>query len=165
MSKQLRPATEQDYITQQKITAMSNIPDEVRKATFIYKQDQLTEKATMLHPHDWIRSIGNEESYSEYCEQYANHKQSLRKIPCSPECRSAWKEGYDVTNKFYIGADDLAYPIQKEQESEDELYDEIETIFDKHTAPTGGGYEADYTDRNGFINELIKTFQLTRRKQ
>lgn len=46
-------------------------------------------------------------------------------------------------------------PAIKEGEME-KLRDKAEEVFDKHTAPTGGGYEADYTDMNGFMSELFE---------
>lgn len=141
-----------------------------------------------------IQHLKGTDYYAIRLNEYEDHIKSLLRTPCAPECKQVFKDGQEYVERkdyeiqqwcknketlkgiptfvqkhtpeaamcpdCYL----LAYPIQQ-QESEDELYDEIETIFDKHTAPTGGGYEADYTDRNGFINELIKTFQLTRRKQ
>ena len=44
------------------------------------------------------------------------------------------------------------------EKSQSELWDEVEEIFDKHTSPTGGGYEADYTDRHSFFNDLKEKF-------
>lgn len=38
--------------------------------------------------------------------------------------------------------------------TKDTLEEKFDEIFDKHTAPTGGGYEADYTYRRGFYNEF-----------
>lgn len=35
---------------------------------------------------------------------------------------------------------------------EQDIYD----LFDKHTSPTGGGYEADYTNKYSFISDLVK---------
>ena len=36
----------------------------------------------------------------------------------------------------------------------DKLEEKFEEAFDKNTAPTGGGYEADYTDKCGFWNDF-----------
>lgn len=35
-----------------------------------------------------------------------------------------------------------------------ELEDDFDRCFDKNTSPTGGGYEADWTDRNGLWNDF-----------
>jgi len=43
---------------------------------------------------------------------------------------------------------------------QEKFWDEVEDIFDKHTSPTGGGYEADYTHKGGFIRELKSKYQL-----
>ena len=44
------------------------------------------------------------------------------------------------------------------KEEQEKLWDEVEDIFDKHTSPTGGGYEADYTHKGGFISELKEKY-------
>ena len=44
------------------------------------------------------------------------------------------------------------------KEEQEKLWDEVEDIFDKHTSPTGGGYEADYTYKGGFISELKEKY-------
>ena len=85
-------------------------------------------------------------------EFYCWHKDATNEDACKVQCESC-KPMKPVN-----------IPLTT-QESEDELYDEVERIFDKHTRPTGGGYEADYTDRSGFINDLLQHFSLTRKQQ
>lgn len=50
------------------------------------------------------------------------------------------------------------------EKEQSKMWDEIEEIFDKHTSPTGGGYEADYTDRTSFFNEVQSKFIIQKRQ-
>lgn len=50
--------------------------------------------------------------------------------------------------------------MPKGEDEQDKLWDEVEDIFDKHTAPTGGGYEADCTDRSAFLSELKSKYRI-----
>ena len=51
-----------------------------------------------------------------------------------------------------------------EENEQFKMWDEVEDIFDKHTMPTGGGYEADYTDRRSFFNELQSKFIIQKKQ-
>lgn len=44
----------------------------------------------------------------------------------------------------------------KENDIWEKIDSEIDDLFEKHTEATGGGYEADYTDKQAFINDLIE---------
>jgi len=60
-----------------------------------------------------------------------------------------------MEKKFYTRIDNRL--PAKEQ---DELWDMAEDIFDTYTSPTGGGYEADNTDKWGFFNAMKQHFIL-----
>lgn len=133
----------------------------MKQYTFHAKELELREQASMLHPHEWLRKTGSSNEYANYCEQYANNKQSLSTIPCSPQCREVWKDGQSVKeDEFEVEETErpypytptfvkLAYPIQQE-ESEDKLWDDF----------------IDYCHDNYTMAEMKETFNPpTRRKQ
>ena len=91
------------------------------------------EQATMLHPHDWLKATGSDAEYSNYCEQYANSKASLKSYPVQGSVK--WVDGQDIPESWfeikecpeYLKSiriiDAVAYPLQ--QAEEDELWNEV----------------------------------------
>ena len=90
-----------------------------------------------------------------------------------------WAKKYDEYRKEYNMTDSINFLVKKViasvatshpipadvvgEKSQEELWNEVEAIFDKHTMPTGGGYEADYTDRQSFFSELQHHYTITKK--
>lgn len=126
-------------------------------------------------------------SYSESVHQWNTHLASLPVTHyCDPSLPVGWlpecEERYEVRSRRFpnewVVVTELSYNLRannsrriflvpttskeepKGEDEQDALWDEVEDIFDKHTAPTGGGYEADYTDRSAFLSELKSKYRI-----
>ena len=161
----------------------------MKQYTFHAQSLELREQASMMHPHDWLKTVFREPGYDEYCEQYEQHIASLRTITCSPQCREVWKDQQSVKDGdfeerhcdcrkglcdlFNDNAESdpclLAYPIQKQEQSYPEFSEWIKSrVNDLDKA--GDGYEglSELSKKciDFAINRYLKQyFQITRRKQ
>ena len=50
--------------------------------------------------------------------------------------------------------EEIKMKIASDASDIDKIIDKLEDILDANTAPTGGGYEADYTDKNKVLSDF-----------